>query len=185
MISNTSHAPVRILSALGLSMAVLVVLAAARTAHADGPILRASGTYAVEVTLRDCASGAPAGPAFLSLVTFHADGSLFETPGGRAFAPDQRGAGHGAWRRTGWNTFSQEVIALITFETPANLPGTATYDPTTPVTPGFQTGWQTISHSVTFSDATHATSTGTTAFFTAAGVQYRTGCSTAVLTKVM
>ena len=38
---------------------------------------------------------------------------------------------------------------------------------------------------MTFSDATHATSSGTNAFFTAAGVQYRTGCSTAVLTKVM
>ena len=103
-------------------------------------ILRAAGTYAVEVTLRDCASGAPAGPVIPSLVTFHGDGSLFETPGGRAFAPGQRGDGHGTWRRTGWNTFSQEMIALIVFDTPANLPGTPTFDPSKPVTPGLPGG---------------------------------------------
>lgn len=185
MTSNPTHASVRILSRLALAVAVLVGPAGAGTAHANGLVLRAAGTYAVDVTLRDCTSGAPAGPAFPSLVTFHGDGSLFETPGGRAFAPGQRGAGHGTWRRTGWTTFSQDVIALLVFDTPANLPGTPTFDPTKPITPGFQAGWQTISHTVTFSDATHATSSGTNAFFTAAGVQYRTGCSTAVLTKVM
>jgi hypothetical protein len=185
MISNTTRAPIRILSRLGLAVAVLVGPAGARTAHADGLILRAAGTYAVDVTVRDCTTGAPAGPAIPALVTFHGDGSIFETPGGRAFAPGQRGDGHGTWRRTGWNTFSQEMIALIVFDTPANLPGTPTFDPTKPISPGFQTGWQTISHTGTFSDATHGTSSGTNAFFTAAGVQYRTGCSTAVLTKVM
>jgi hypothetical protein len=185
MTSNTTHTSVRILSRLGLAVAVLVGPTAAGAAHAEAPILRAAGTYAVDVTLRDCASGAETGPAFLSLVTFHGDGSLFETPGGRAFAPGQRGDGHGTWRRTGGSTLRQEVIALIAFETPANLPGTPTYDPTRPITPGFQAGWQTISHTVTFSDATHATSTGTNALFTGAGVRYRTGCSTAVLTKVM
>ena len=182
MTSNTS---IRILSCLGLTVAILVGPAGARTAHADGLILRSAGTYAIEVTVRDCASGTPAGPVIPSLVTFHGDGSIFETPGGRAFAPGQRGDGHGTWRRIGGTTFSQDMIALIVFDTPANLPGTPTYDPSKPISPGFQTGWQTISHSVTFTDVTHATSSGTNAFFTAAGVQYRTGCSTAVLTKVM
>ena len=77
------------------------------------------------------------------------------------------------------------MIALIVFDTPPNLPGTPTFDPAKPVSPGFQTGWQTINHTVTFSGATHTTSSGTNAFFNAAGTQYRTGCSTAVLTKVM
>ena len=185
MNSNTTHTSVRIFSRLSLAVAVLIGPAGARSAHADGPIiLRAAGTYAVEVTLRDCASGAPAGPAFPALLTFHGDGSIFETPGGRAFAPGQRGDGHGTWRRTGRNTFSQDMIALIVFDTPANLPGPG-FDPSKPVTPGFQAGWQTVSQTVTFSDATHATSAGTNAFYTAAGVQYRTGCSTAVVTKVM
>ena len=68
--------------------------------------------------------------------------------------------------------------------TSANLPGTPTFDPTRPVTPGFQAGWQTVSHTITFSDATHATSSGTNAFYTAAGVQYRTGCSTAAIERM-
>ena len=72
---------VRILSPLGLEVAVLVAPAGARTAHADGLILRAAGTYAIEVTVRDCASGPPAGPVIPSLVTFHGDGSIFETQG--------------------------------------------------------------------------------------------------------
>jgi hypothetical protein len=183
--SNAPLSPIRLISTFSLAVAVLVGPAGARTAQADGPFLRPTGTYAVEVTLRDCTTGAPAGPAFPSLVTFHGDGSLFETPGGRAFAPGQRADGHGTWRRTGFSTVSQEMIALVVFDTPANLPGTPTFDPSKPITPGFQAGWQTVSHKVTFTDATHATSSGTNAFFTAAGVQYRTGCSTAVLSKVM
>ena len=185
MTSNTTHTSVRILSALGLAAAVLVGPAGARTAHADGLILRAAGTYAIEVTVRDCASGAPAGPVIPSLVTLHGDGSIFETPGGRGFAPGQRGDGHGTWRRTGWTHLQpgdDRADRVRHAGQPARHP---TFDPTKPVSPGFQAGWQTISHTVTFSDSTHATSSGTNAFFTAAGVQYRTGCSTAVLTKVM
>ena len=181
MTSNTTSARLRLLSFVGLAMTALV---APTVARADGPDPRAVGTYAAQVTLRDCASGAPAGPPFDSLVTLHAGGTLSETPGGRAFAPGQRGAGHGAWSRIGHDTYSQEMIALIVFDTAANLPGTPTFDPTRPVTPGFQAGWQTVSHTITFSDATHATSSGTNAFYTLAGVQYRTGCSTAVLERV-
>ena len=171
MTSHTPHSPARILSRLGLAMAVLVGPMGAATAQADGANDRATGTYAVVVTLRDCATGAPAGPPFDSLVTFHGDGTIFETPGGRAFAPGQRGAGHGSWRRIGRKSYSQEMIALVVFDTAANLPGTPTFDPTRPVTPGFQAGWQTVSHTVTFSDAAHGTSSGTNAFYTLAGVQ--------------
>ncbi len=183
MTSNAARVPVRTVSILGLAMTA-VVTAGAALAHAGGPDPRIAGTYAVQVTLRDCATGAPAGPPFDSLVTLHADGTLFETPGGRAFAPGQRGAGHGAWKKIGRHTYRQDVIALITFDTPANLPGTPTFDPSRPVTPGFQAGWSTIDHTITFSSATKGTSAGTNAFYTLAGAQYRTGCSTAALTKV-
>ena len=53
------------------------------------------------------------------------------------------------------------------------------------MSPGFQAGWQTISHTITFSDPTHATSSGTNAFYTLAGAQYRTGCSTAALQRIL
>lgn len=183
MIPNVANASVRNAAAAGLAVAALVSLAAT-PAESSGSDARVTGTYAVQVTLRDCATGAPAGPPFDSLVTLHGDGTISETPGGRAFAPGQRGAGHGAWKRIGRHTVSQHMIALVTFDTPANLPGTPTFDPSRPVTPGFQAGWQTVDHTITFSSATGATSSGSNAFYTQAGVQYRAGCSTAVLDKV-
>jgi hypothetical protein len=65
-----------------------------------------------------------------------------------------------------------QEIALIVFDTPANLPGTPTFDPTKPISPGSDRLADDQPHG-TFGDATHATSSGTNAFFTAAGVQYR------------
>ncbi len=183
MTSNAALVPSRTVAILGLALAAIVTAGAA-AAHGEGPDVGVTGTYAVQVTLRDCTSGAPAGPPFDSLVTLHGDGTLSETPGGRVFAPGQRGAGHGAWKRIGRHTYRQDVIALITFDTPANLPGSPTFDPSRPVTPGFQAGWSTIDHTITFSSATTGTSAGTNAFYTLAGAQYRTGCSTAALTKV-
>jgi hypothetical protein len=182
--SNAPRAP-RILTALGLALTGLLTPGAAAPAHADGSDPRVVGTYAVEVTVRDCTTGAPAGPPFAALVTLHAGGTISETPGASAFAIGQRANGHGTWRRTGRRTYSQEMIALIVFGTAANLPGTPTFDPTKPISPGFQAGWQTVSHTLTFSDATHGTSTGTNEFYDGAGNLYRTGCSTAALERVL
>jgi hypothetical protein len=185
MTPNPTRTPASVLSVLGLALGVLFGADATNSAHATGLDPRVTGTYAVDVTLRDCASGAPAGPPFASLVTLHGDGTISETPGGRAFAPGQRQPGHGSWHRIGPRSFRQEMVALILFDTAANLPGTPGFDPAKPVTPGFQAGWQTVSHTITFSDATHATSSGTNGFYTLAGSQYRTGCSTAVLQRIL
>ena len=184
MTSHTTRAS-QVPTVLRMAVAALVTLGTTAPVLADGPDPRVAGTYAVEVTIRDCTTGAPAGPPFEALVTLHAGGTVTETPGTTSFALGQRSDGHGAWDRTGRRTYSQEMIALIRFETAANLPGTPTFDPTKPVTPGFKAGWQTVSHTITFSDATHATSTGGNAFYDSAGNQYRTGCSTAVLERVL
>lgn len=178
---RASHVP----TVLRMAVATLVTLGTTAPALADGADPRVAGTYAVVVTLRDCATGAPAGPPFDALVTLHAGGTITETAGATAFAIGQRSDGHGAWDRIGRRTYSQEMIALIRFETAANLPGTPTFDPTKPVTPGFKRGWQTVSHTITFSDATHATSSGGNEFYDSAGNLYRTGCSTAVLERVL
>jgi len=185
MISIPTRTPLATLSLLGLALGVLFGADATSSAHATGLDPRVAGTYAVDVTLRDCTTGAPAGAPFASLVTLHGDGTISESAGSRAFAPGQRLPGHGAWDRTGFRTFRQEMIALIVFDTPANLPGTPGFDPTKPVSPGFQAGWMTISHTITFSDPTHATSSGTNTFYTLAGAPYRTGCSTASLQKIL
>ena len=72
------------------------------------------------------------------------------------------------------------MVALILFDTPANLPGTPGFDPSKPVSPGFFAGWQTVTHTIRLTDADHLTSSGTNEFFKANGELYRTGCSTAV-----
>ena len=137
------------------------------------------GTWTVQVTLRDCTTGAPLGPAFNSLVTFHGDGTVSETTASLAFAPGQRTPGHGVWERRRGHTFQQDMIALLLFDTAPNLPGTPTFDPTKPVSPGFFAGAVTVSHTVRFTAADQIASTGTNSFYKTNGELYRSGCSTA------
>jgi hypothetical protein len=137
------------------------------------------GTWTIQVTLRDCASNAALG-SFNSLVTFHRGGTISESAGSLTFEAGQRSAAQGTWARKGDNKFRQRMIALILFESPPNLPGTPTFDPSSPVSPGFRAGWQTVTHTIDVVDADHLTSAGTNAFYDATGAVYRTGCSTSV-----
>ena len=153
-------------TALGLAAVMLAVTGSTARAQSGDPLV---GTWLVQVTLRNCQSGAALGAPFFSLVTFHGDGTISEVPGGTSFAPGQRSPGHGSWSKLGANTYRQSMVALILFDTPAGYP----------VPPGFQAGGQTVNHTVTLVDAGHLTSTGTNAFYTNALALYRTGCSTA------
>jgi hypothetical protein len=135
------------------------------------------GTWTIQVTLRDCTTNAPLG-SFNSLVTFHRGGTISESAGSRSFAPGQRGAAQGTWARKSDGTFRQRMIALIVFDTAPNLPGTPSFDPSQPVTPGFSAGWQTVTHTIDV-DGDHLTSAGANAFHDTTGAVYRTGCSTA------
>jgi hypothetical protein len=101
-----------------------------------------------------------------------------------AFAIGQRTSGHGTWKRTPGHTFRQQIVNLILFDTPANLPGTSTFDPKLPVSPGFFAGWSTINHTVWFSDADHTTSFGTIEFYKSNGEKYMTGCSGTVAQRL-
>jgi hypothetical protein len=170
MTRNTSLA----LTVLALTAVLLPASGGVAQAASDHPIV---GTWTVQVTLRDCTTGAPLGPPFNSLVTFHDGGTLSESAGSLAFAPGQRSAGHGVWtpRR---HAIKQEMINLIAFDNPPNLPGPG-FDPTKPVTPGFFAGWQTVTHTVRFTAANAIESSGTNGFYKANGDLYRSGCSTA------
>jgi hypothetical protein len=141
---------------------------------------RLVGAWAVQVTVRNCATNAPIGAAFVSLVSFHRGGTLSESSGSPAHVPGQRSEGHGAWQQLRAHTFSQQVIGLIRFDSAPNLPGTPTFDPTRPVSPGFSSGWQTISHRIRLTGPDRFKSSGITEFFDSNGQSYRTGCSTAV-----
>jgi hypothetical protein len=154
--------------------------AAAAPQAADAPARQLVGTWMVQVTLRDCSTNAAVAAPVNSLVTFHRGGTLSESAGSPAFAPNQRSSGHGTWARLPGRSYAQRMIALVLFDTPANLPGTRTFDPAKPITPGFFAGWQTVSHTLQMTDADTATSSGTTEFYKADGSLYRSGCSTAV-----
>jgi hypothetical protein len=170
---------VRGLTALGLAGLLLATSGSSLLASSNDsdPL---TGTWSIQVTLRDCTTNLPLGPPINSLVTFHEGGTLSESAGGLGFAIGQRSPGHGIWTKSGGHIYHQKFIALINVDTPANLPGTPGFDPTKPVSPGFFAGWQTVSHTLELTDDDHAASAGTNAFYRTDGTVYRTGCSTAV-----
>jgi hypothetical protein len=71
------------------------------------------------------------------------------------------------------------MIALILFTTSANLPGTPSFDPAKPVSPGFFAGSATISQTIRLTGADQIESSGTNRFYKTNGEVYRSGCSTA------
>jgi hypothetical protein len=165
-----------------IGMALVVALLLGAPASAAGQSADSSaglvGSWLVEVTLRDCTTNQPMG-SFASLVTFHRGGTVNDSTSAPAFAIGQRTLGHGVWSHLGAQTYRQEMAALILFSTAPNLPALPGYDPSKPITPGFQAGLATVSHTVTLQDATHLSSVGTNAFYDTSGSQYRSGCSTA------
>jgi hypothetical protein len=171
-----------VIAMLWLTGAFLTTSGGTLLAQSNDAAPRASlaGAWAVQVTLRDCETKAPLGPPFNSLVTYHRGGTLSESAGALAFAIGQRSSGHGQWARDRGHMYSHRMVALILFDTEPNLPGTSSFDPTRPVSPGFFAGWQTVTHTVSLTDADHFTSTGTNAFYKSNGELYRSGCSTAL-----
>ena len=174
----------RMVAVAGLAAALLVSSGGAGLASSRPPVPKRAleGTWLVRVTLRNCDTNASLG-SFNSLVTFHEGGTLSETTSSTGFAIGQRSPGQGVWESAGQHTYAQRMVALINFDTAANLPGTPGFDPSLPVSPGFFAGWSTVSHVVTLTDEDHGTSSGTNAFYKTDRTLYRTGCSTAALTR--
>ena len=161
----------RRMATLGFTVALLAGVggpAQAQLTNSGSNGLRIEGTWLVQVTLRNCATGAPIGSAN-SIVTFAPGGTMIETPGGVNFAPGQRSDGQGFWRHEAGHTYTQRFVALIRFDTAPNPP----------TSPGFLAGWQTVTHTVELVDD-NLSSSGTNEFFDLNGNSYRIGCSTAV-----
>jgi len=121
----------------------------------------------MSLTLRDCATGAPLGPPFRSLLTFHTGGTLSESAGTTGFAPGQRSPGHGRWSRSGGHTFAARFVAMILFDTPP-----------VPPAPGFQAGWLVVGANFTLIDADHLNITATAQFLDLDRHVYRLACPT-------
>jgi len=155
-------------------LALLALLFAAPPIHAEataseeaksGP--RIVGTWIASVTLRNCDTGAALGPPHVSLTTYHADGTISESTGSLAFAPNQRSDGHGVWKQLGAGVFSQRIIGLMRYATEPNPPA-----------PGFEAGLQVIDHTLTLIDRDHSISEGIAQLFDREGELYFTGCTT-------
>lgn len=131
------------------------------------------GTWLVQVTLRNCATGAALGAPFSSVVTFHEGGTVTEATVSPAFAVGQRTPAQGNWDTQGPDAYTQKMVALIAFDTPPNLPST----------PGFFAGWSVVTQSLQLVDRDHLSSSGTNTFYRTDGTVYRTGCSTALGTR--
>jgi hypothetical protein len=71
------------------------------------------GTWRVQVTLVDCATGAER-PPFWSLVTFAPLGTTTDTTANQSF-PGQRTPGHGVWYRHGRHAYTAATEAFILF----------------------------------------------------------------------
>lgn len=157
---------------LSVSLALVLLAASAASAQQSASQARTvEGVWYVQVTIRDCATGAALAPVVHSLVTFAAGGTLHESVGGGGFAPGQRSDGHGTWTHKGGQTYDQRFVAMINF---ATAPGPG---------PGFEAGWIKVHHTVEVIDADHIESAGTNSFYRLNGEVYRTGCSTVTGTR--
>lgn len=68
------------------------------------------GTWRVEVTLRDCDTGAALGDPIRSLLSFARGGTMIETT--TRFSPAVRGPGYGIWQQVGSSTFTSTFEAF-------------------------------------------------------------------------
>lgn len=147
---------------------LLALAGTSRLALAENGGPRAiEGVWAMSLTLRDCATGAPLGPPFRSLLTFHRGGTLSESAGTTQFAAGQRSPGHGVWSFSGANRYAARFVAMILFDTPPAPPA-----------PGFQTGWLMVGTSLKRVDANQLEITATAQFLDINRTLYRSACPT-------
>lgn len=119
-----------------LAMTIALVLAPGSIASAQSQQTASGrgleGTWRVEVTLRDCNTGAPLGSPFRSLITFARGGTVSETTS--RFSPAVRGPGHGIWKQLQGSTFSSTLEAFL-------------YSPA-----GIWIGWQRLTQTLEIGD---------------------------------
>ena len=125
------------------------------------------GVWAMSITLRDCTTQAPLGPPLRTLLTFHAGGTLSESPGTSQFAPGQRSNGHGLWSYAGSGSFTARFVAMVVFDTPPAPPA-----------PGFVAGWQVVVSDFQLADANRLNVSATVQFFDINRNLYRSACPT-------
>ena len=107
----------------GIALAVIVVLGAAQipASGQNGKGRRIEGTWRVELTLRNCQTGAAIATQ-PGLNTFLAGGSMLSNP---AVNPALGSTGHGVWEHVGGRSFTNTIV-LFLFNPDGTYAGTVT-----------------------------------------------------------
>ena len=145
-----------------------MILSASKAASAELEHRSLTGTWLVTIQQYDCSRGADLGLPFQSLLTFGPGGTLIETTANAAFAPGQRGPGHGTWDRTGVDSIRAVSEAFILFTTPAHGP-----------VPEFDTGRQRIEQYINYPGGDQFSSEAAVSFTDPSGTVLRSGCARA------
>lgn len=150
---------------VALALTIVLVVAPRTIANAQSQQAASGdglvGTWRVEVTLRDCNTGAALGSPFRSLLSFARGGTMTETTA--RFTPALRGPGHGIWQQVQGSTFSSTLDAFL-------------YNPT-----GVWTGTQRLTQTIEIGDDPDAwMATAHNEIFDTTDNLLVSGCSTAV-----
>jgi hypothetical protein len=108
--------------------------------------------------------------SFAALLTFAKGGTMTGATTNASFAVGQRSGDHGIWSRNAAHTYTASSVALLLFTNPPNFP----------VSPGFAAGSQRLDQAIALTDDDHFSSDAVTTFFDVHGVEYRSGCATAL-----
>ena len=164
---NTNKTKVSNHKLAAMVLAMLLVFTVAANAQSTQSANGLSGTWRVQVQLQNCATGAPLGPAFQSLLGFNDGGTMSGTTSNPGFAPGQRSSDFGVWSYQGNQTYSAASEAYILFN---SSPGP------------FQRGTQRIVQSIAVNGDTF-TAVASVQFFDASHVQYLAACAVATGTR--
>src|SRR5258707_6630734 len=104
-----------------LAGALLLGTAITAKAHSEQSPNGLEGTWRVQVTQYNCATGATL-PPFWSLLSFARGGVLTETTTSPGFLPGQRTPGHGVWISAGANAYTAVSEAFVLFDSPTTPP---------------------------------------------------------------
>ena len=155
------------LKALGAIALVICLSAMFSTAWGSGQGGgRLEGAWYVQVTIRNCQTGAPLRPTFASATSFMSGGTLVDTSSGLPPGTFLRTPGQGVWSHVNGNTYRFSFKAF-------------SFDAA-----GIYTGFMKITHEAELdSNGDQYTSAGTSEVYAPDGTLMTTGCSTTTATR--
>ena len=148
---------------VALAISLLTMFATQKASSKQGGGGRLDGTWDVQVTLRNCLTGAEI-RTFPELTTFMFGGTMLDSTSG--IPQGLKTPGQGVWNHVGGNTYRFSFKSL-------NFNSGGTF-----------TGWTNVTHDATLnSDSSEYSSVGSAEVYDANGNLIFTGCSTTTATR--